>query len=192
MELTVFLLSFSLIAIAELGDKTQLAVIMLTAKYRPLPILCGAMFAFLLVDGLGVLVGNILAEVLPFLWVGVGSGVAFICFGIYGFLSGEGEAKVRYGRFALLTSFILVSLMELGDKTQLATIVLAAKYAMPIVVLSGVMLAYLTITVVGVVVGVGLTKMVPTEKMRLIASLIFILFGVLFLFCVLTGIKLFG
>ncbi len=71
--------------------------------------------------------------------------------------------------------------MELGDKTQLATIVLAARYLNPVLVFTGVMLAYFILTVVGIIIGFKISRLIPRRKMRVIASSIFILFGILFL-----------
>jgi putative Ca2+/H+ antiporter (TMEM165/GDT1 family) len=77
--------------------------------------------------------------------------------------------------------------MELGDKTQLATIVLAARYGSPTLVFTGVILAYIILTAVGIIIGFKISRLVPMKKMKAIASSIFILFGILFLLSSITN-----
>ena len=181
MDLTPLLTSFGIIAIAELGDKTQLTVITLSTRYKPLPVFLGAIVAFSLINGVSVLIGETIAEYIPLFWVKVGSGIAFVLFGVYSLISKVEEVRIKYGRYAVLSSFLLIALMELGDKTQLATIVLAARYLNPVLVFTGVMLAYFILTVVGIIIGFKISRLIPRRKMRVIASSIFILFGILFL-----------
>ena len=181
MDLTPLLTSFGIIAIAELGDKTQLTVITLSTRYKPLPVFLGAIVAFSLINGVSVLIGETIAEYIPLFWVKVGSGIAFVLFGVYSLISKVEEVRIKYGRYAVLSSFLLIALMELGDKTQLATIVLAARYPNPVLVFTGVMLAYFILTVVGIIIGFKISRLIPRRKMRVIASSIFILFGILFL-----------
>jgi putative Ca2+/H+ antiporter (TMEM165/GDT1 family) len=128
-----------------------------------------------------VLIGETIAGYIPLFWVKVGSGIAFVLFGVYSFISKVEEVRIKYGRYAVLSSFLLIALMELGDKTQLATIVLAARYPNPVLVFTGVMLAYFILTVVGIIIGFKISRLIPRRKMRVIASSIFILFGILFL-----------
>jgi putative Ca2+/H+ antiporter (TMEM165/GDT1 family) len=181
LDLTPLLASFGIIAIAELGDKTQLTVITLSTRYKPLPVFLGAIVAFSLINGVSVLIGETIAGYIPLFWVKVGSGIAFVLFGVYSFISKVEEVRIKYGRYAVLSSFLLIALMELGDKTQLATIVLAARYPNPVLVFTGVMLAYFILTVVGIIIGFKISRLIPRRKMRVIASSIFILFGILFL-----------
>ncbi|MFH1328123.1 MAG: TMEM165/GDT1 family protein [Candidatus Bathyarchaeota archaeon] len=190
LDFTPLLASFAIIAVAELGDKTQLTVITLSSRYKPLLILAGSVTAFALINGIGVLIGGAIAEYLPLFWVGIGSGIAFLLFGVYTLISKTEESKIKYGRYAVLSSFSLIALMELGDKTQLATIVLAARYADPILVFTGVMLAYIVLTVVGIIIGFKISKVIPMKKMKVVASAIFILFGIMFLSSVAIGVSI--
>jgi putative Ca2+/H+ antiporter (TMEM165/GDT1 family) len=82
---------------------------------------------------------------------------------------------------ALVASFVLVVVAELGDKTQFAVIVLSAEYELPLLVYLGVMLALALITGLGVTVGAALTKFVPLKYIQLGSGIIFILFGIMFL-----------
>ena len=80
----------------------------------------------------------------------------------------------------------MVALMELGDKTQLASIVLAAELNSPIIVLIGIMLAFSVVTGTGVIFGVKLLRLLPEKYLRIGASLLFILFGFIFIFNAVT------
>ena len=77
--------------------------------------------------------------------------------------------------------------MELGDKTQLASIVLAAELKNPLIVLVGVMLAFSVVTGIGIIIGSKLLKLIPEKYVKIGASLLFILFGVSFILTAITG-----
>jgi len=191
MDLTPLLSSFGVVALAEFGDKTQLATIALCSRHKPISVFIGALLAFTLVDGISVLIGEALAVFLPMSWIGGISGFTLILFGIYTLLSKEAkEPQIKEHRFPFASSFLIIALMELGDKTQFAVIALAARYSAPVSVFLGVILAFLVITGIGVTVGEVLLKLVPMRYIRWGASIIFILFGVLFLLGTITGIEL--
>ena len=125
-----FLLSFGVIFLAELGDKSQLMAMTFATRYRALTVLVAVTLATLLVHAGSVLVGSLFALALPTSLIQVVAGVAFFVFAawtIRGDELGEGdEARAkRGGRWALLTIGTAFFLAELGDKTMLATITLA-------------------------------------------------------------------
>jgi len=187
MDLAPLVSSFGIIALAEFGDKTQLAAVALCSRHRPISVFMGAVLALALVDGISVLIGDALAALLPMFWIGTGSGIVLILFGIYILLSKESEdVELKERRFPFASSVLIIALMELGDKTQFAVIVLAAKYSAPILVFLGVMLAFMLITGIGVTVGASLPRFVPMRYVRIGAAAIFIFFGVLFLLGTLT------
>jgi len=184
MDLTPLLVAFSFIFLNELGDKTQLAVITLCARNDWKSVLGGAMLAFALVDGLSVLIGKGFSEVIPALFIQTAGGIIFIVFGLYLLLHKESEnenLKLVGDSSGFVSALFFVSLAEFGDKTQLAVIILAANYAEPFLVFLGVMLAFSTITVIGILVGRGLTRVVPKKYWRLVSALLFIGSGVIFL-----------
>ncbi|HID90447.1 TPA: TMEM165/GDT1 family protein [Candidatus Bathyarchaeota archaeon] len=181
MDLTPLISSFGLVILSELGDKTNIATITLSARHKPLPVFLGAILAFSLVDGISVLMGRALAAMIPSSWVGVGSGVAFVLFGALTLFTKATEGGVKSRRSSFATSFLLIASMELGDKTQLAAIVLAARYDAPVPIFLGVMSAFLVVTVISVSLGTGLRRLVPYRYVRILASVVFILFGVLLL-----------
>ena len=193
MNLTPLIITFILIMIAELGDKTQLVVITLCSKWSRTLVFLGAMLGFLLVDGLSVLVGEALAIILPTFWIKLGSGIIFIFSGIFTLFSNKEkveEKEICSYHFTILSVFLLVSLMELGDKTQLMVIVLSAQYNAPLLIFLGVMLAFGAVTGMGVAIGGLLQKIVPQKYVKIIAASVFILFGLLLLVNVFLGSKI--
>ena len=191
MDLLPLISSFGIIAFAELGDKTQVTIVCLSANKRARTVFLGAILAFALVDGISALVGGTIAAFIPNQWVGLGAGVAFLVFGVYSLLSRTEEVKVNNSSLSLARSFSLIGLMELGDKTQLSVIALAAEYDAPLMVFVGVMFALALLTVIGIFVGSVISRFVPMKYIKVGSSLVFILFGVIFLFGAITGSKLF-
>ena len=191
MNIIPFASSLELVALAELGDKTQLAAVTLSAKQSPISVFLGAILAFAVVDGLSALLGGALGAFLPMSWISFGSGLVFIFFGVYTLLSGNEEGvEVKDRGFPFLTSFSLVALMELGDKTQFAVVALASQYDQMMVFL-GMMLAFALVTGLGVLLGATLLKRLPTKYLRVGSSALFLLFGVAFLIGAVSGISVF-
>jgi putative Ca2+/H+ antiporter (TMEM165/GDT1 family) len=87
----------------------------------------------------------------------------------------------------LVASFVLVTVAELGDKTQIAVIALSAEYESALLVYLGVMLAFASITGIGALVGTGLTRFVPLKYIQLGSGFVFILFGIIFLISAVLG-----
>lgn len=183
MDFTPFLTTFSLIALAELGDKTQLAVIALSARYDRKKVFTGVILAFALVTGLGVVVGDMIFKFIPQEWVRIMAGLLFVAFGALILLSKEecepGET-FSIGN-PLFSVFSMIALAEMGDKTQLSAITLVAKYDSPYLVFGGALLALCLISLVGIFLGKMLCEIVPLSKIKLGAGLLFILFGLMFL-----------
>jgi putative Ca2+/H+ antiporter (TMEM165/GDT1 family) len=192
MDFVPLLASFGIIMLAELGDKTQLAVITLSSKRKSKSVFIGALLAFAVVDGVSALVGGAIAAVIPTFWIGIGVGIAFIAFAVYTLAFEKAERpEINDRPLALASTFSLVALMELGDKTQLASISLAAEYDAPIMVFIGVMLAFTVLAGLGVVLGTVISRLVPLRYVRIGSGLPFIVFGVLFVWSAVSGVKLF-
>ncbi len=191
MDLTPLIAAFGVIAVAELGDKTQLAAITLSSRYRAISVFVGAMLAVTLVDGVSILAGVALADVIPMQLVGLFGAVIFIGFGIYTLYSKDEEKiETKKGKSAALTAFSLISMMELGDKTQIAIIAIAAKYGSPLLVLSGTIFAFAILMGIGILIGSRLMKLVPQRYMRIFTGALFLFFGAIFLLDA-AGIALF-
>jgi putative Ca2+/H+ antiporter (TMEM165/GDT1 family) len=128
---SAFLISTGIVALAEVGDKTQLLAFMLAARFRrPLPIIAGILLATLLNHALAAIFGNWLTSLLQptvLRWI---LGASFLAMAAWIMvpdrLDEPSGASARHG--ALLTTTIAFFLAEIGDKTQIATIALAAKY----------------------------------------------------------------
>lgn len=184
--------SLALVALAELGDKTQLAAITLSIRRSAISVFSGAILAFALVDGLSVLLGGALAALLPMSWISFASGVVFIYFGIRTLVRDEeGKVEVKDRGLPLLTSFSFVALMELGDKTQFAVVALASRYNQPVMVFLGMMLAFVLVTGIGVVLGATLVKRIPMKYIRVGSSAMFLLFGIAFIISAFSGTSIF-
>jgi putative Ca2+/H+ antiporter (TMEM165/GDT1 family) len=192
LDLLPILSSFAIVALAEFGDKTQIAVICLSAKHRPRSVFLGALLGFALVDGASALIGGAMAPFIPAFWIGLAAGISFLIFGVYTLFSREDAiVKIKEHSKTVTTSFLLIAIMELGDKTQLAVIALSAEYGAPIQVFLGVMLAFALLTALGAVFGKIISRYISARYIKIGASLIFVVFGVLFLFEALSDAKLF-
>ncbi len=171
--------AFLLILVAELGDKTQLAIISLSSNYKASHVFAGAMLAFLTVDGVSLAIGGTLLSFLPMRLVLAVSGVVFILFGIIPLLPKKKKTlklQKRRSTFPLLACFSLISLMELGDKTQIITITLAAETS-PTLVLVGITLAFALLTGVAVLMGAKLLMRLPLKWLKKGTSALFIILG---------------
>lgn len=176
------LVSTGVVALAEIGDKTQLLAFILAARFKkPLPIIAGILCATIVNHGLAGALGAwittaITPEVLR--WV---LGVSFIGMAIWTLIPDkidEDEMHVakRFGVFgATLITFFLA---EMGDKTQIATVAMAASYASPVMVVIGTTLGMLVADVPAVFVGDKLSAKIPMRLVHGIAAAIFAALGV--------------
>jgi putative Ca2+/H+ antiporter (TMEM165/GDT1 family) len=191
IDLVPLLSTFAIVSLAEFGDKTQIAVISLSAKHRPWSVFIGALLAFALIDGVSAFIGGAVAPFIPAFWIGLVAGISFLIFGVYTLFSKEDTMfKVKEHSRTVTTSFFLIAVMELGDKTQLAVIALSAEYGAPIQVFLGVMLAFILLTALGAIFGKIISRYISARYIKIGASLIFVVFGILFLFEAFTGMKL--
>jgi putative Ca2+/H+ antiporter (TMEM165/GDT1 family) len=190
MDLTPLIASFTLFSLMEFGDKTHIAVITLSMKNRPLTVFIGALGAFAFIDGLSVLIGGFIADLIPATMVNVISGSLFLLFGFLTLREKNDDDDVNVDQKGALTSaFSLVTLMELGDKTQFASFVLAARYGSPGLVFLGILLGAALITGSGVVIGRGLMRLIPRRYLRYFAATLFIIFGIVFLSSAFLGFE---
>jgi len=176
------LISTGVVALAEIGDKTQLLAFILTARFKkPIPIIAGIFIATLVNHGLaGALGAWITQSVNPstLRWV---LGASFIAMAIWTLIPDkieEDKTQVaqRWGVFvATLITFFLA---EMGDKTQIATIAMAAHFADPFTVVMGTTLGMLIADVPAVFMGDKLANKIPMKLVHSIAAAIFTLMGV--------------
>ena len=183
--------STGVVALAEIGDKTQLLAFILAARFKkPVPIIAGILLATLVNHGLaGALGAWITASVSPEIlrWV---LGASFIGMAIWTLIPDkiedeETSVAKRFGVFgATLITFFLA---EMGDKTQIATIALAAHYPSAVLVVIGTTLGMLVADVPAVFIGDRLANRIPMKLVHSIAAAIFLLLGLATLFGVGAG-----
>lgn len=173
--------AFTFVFLAELGDKTQLTAMMLSSRTSATSVFAGSMLAFFLVNGVSALIGGELLGFLDYKLVSFVSGLLFIIFGSFSLIRRNQKIEIANQKATLFKTFSLISLMELGDKTQLASIVLAAQLKNPLIVLVGVMLAFSVVTGIGVVFGSKLLRLLPEKYLKIGTSLLFMLFGLIFI-----------
>jgi putative Ca2+/H+ antiporter (TMEM165/GDT1 family) len=180
MDFVPVISTLVLIFLSELGDKTQLAVISLSANHKWSHVFIGAMLAFLAVDGISVAVGGPLLALLPLQYVQVVAGAVFIFFGVFPLLrkSSDQLKPSKVGAFPILTCFSLIALMELGDKSQILAITLAAE-SPPVLVLLGLIIALAMLTILGVFLGAKLQSKLPMKWLKIGTSALFIIIGIL-------------
>jgi putative Ca2+/H+ antiporter (TMEM165/GDT1 family) len=174
--------STGVVALAEVGDKTQLLAFLLAARFKkPLPIIAGILVATLINHGLaGALGAWITQSVSPQVlrWV---LGASFIGMAIWTLIPDEIEEEEtqiaqRFGVFgATLITFFLA---EMGDKTQVATVAMAAHYANPLWVVMGTTLGMLIADVPAVFVGDKLANKIPMRLVHMVAAAMFAVLGV--------------
>lgn len=181
MDPSVVLSAFALLFVAELGDKTQLMTIMLAQRYRPLPVALGVCAAFLVLNLLAVLAGSLVSGYLPRTLVLGVAGVLFLGFAWQSWHQPYPAAEQEGGRLrgALFSSFGLIFVAELGDKTQLAMIALVAGSDQPWSVFAGGTLALWCVALLGIALGATLLARLPQHLVQRAAALLFALFGLL-------------
>lgn len=175
-----FLVSTGLVALAEIGDKTQLLAIMLAARFRrPVPIILGILAATIanhgLAAGLGVLIAQWLSGPLFRAVVGLGF-LAMAGWALIPDKEDEGAAAATAGG-VFLTTLVAFFLVEIGDKTQIATTLLAARFHTLVLVTAGTTLGMMLANVPAVLLGEVATKIVPLRYVRLGAAAVFALIG---------------
>jgi putative Ca2+/H+ antiporter (TMEM165/GDT1 family) len=177
-----FLTCAGFVTLNEMGDKTQFLAMALATRIRFFKVMLGVLIATIINHGLAVAVGSLLASVPG--WQGLIKLIAsfmFIIFGLWALKSDKfndkADKKSKYGDVATVAvSFFFA---EMGDKTQLSTIALAASYPkFPLIVLAGTTTGMLIADGIGIVAGVFLHKKLPEPILKLFAAVAFILFGI--------------
>jgi Ca2+/H+ antiporter, TMEM165/GDT1 family len=176
-----FFVSTGIVALAEMGDKTQLLALLLAARFRkPWPIVCGILVATLanhaLAGALGAWVTTFLGPV-ALRWV---LGLSFIAMALWMLIpdkldDGSAATAPRFGVF--VTTLVAFFLAEMGDKTQVATVMLAAQYKAFAWVVAGTTLGMMLANAPVVWLGERITRAVPIRAVHVISALIFLALG---------------
>ena len=175
------LVSAGTVALAEIGDKTQLLAFILAARFKkPVPIVLGILVATLLNHAMAGALGAWLMSVADPMMLRWGLGLSFLAMAAWTLVPDKADdnASHQVGRFGVFgVTLVAFFLAEMGDKTQLATVVLAAKYAAPIAVVAGTTVGMLVANVPAVFLGDRLLTRVPMKLVRGVAATLFAFLG---------------
>ena len=191
--LIAFAVSFGVVFVAELGDKSQLMALTFATRYRALPVLAGITIATGVVHAVSVAVGHGLGSALPTGWIALVAAVAFFGFGAWTLrgdsLTDDEQAKAeRSTGSAVIAASVAFFLAELGDKTMLATITLATQHpAIPVWI--GSTVGMVAADAIAIAIGKVLGTRLPERWIRIGATAAFVVFGVIL---VLEGLGVVG
>jgi putative Ca2+/H+ antiporter (TMEM165/GDT1 family) len=173
MTLEPFFTSTAVVAIGEIGDKTQLLAMVLAARFRkPVPIIAGILGATILNHTLAATLGYLVADFLNGIGFRLAVGAAFIAMAGWALIPDKADeaAATRTRGGVFLTTLFSFFLVEIGDKTQIATSLLAARYHQIALVAAGTTLGMLIADVPAVFLGEAATKIVPLRYVRVVLS----------------------
>ena len=179
LSLAAFSAAFLLVVLAEMGDKTQFVAMTFAAKYNPYKVLFAIFLGTVANFAIVIVIGQLLTEVVPMDAISFVASIAFIGFGVWTVREEKAEeGSIKLSRFGVVATVgIAFFVAEFGDKTQLATLSLAAQYHSPVSVLVGATLAMLVADGIGIVIGVVFCRRIPRHKLKWLSAVIFVLFG---------------
>jgi len=170
---------FAAIFLAEMGDKSQLVCMALASKHKTRPVAFGAIAAFGLLNLFAVTLGSNLSQLIPQQWITLAAAILFILFGLHSLFAGHKEesdddvTQLKSKRGILLTTFVMIFLAELGDKTQLAVFTMSSTY-LPVSVWIGSTLALTATSLLGIYAGRKWLAKVNIQLLHKISGLFFI------------------
>jgi putative Ca2+/H+ antiporter (TMEM165/GDT1 family) len=182
-----FLVSTMVVGLAEIGDKTQILSLMLAARFqRPLPIIFGILFATLANHVGAGLAGTYFGDLLNGPWLRWILGISFLSVAVWALFPDnyEGNDKALGRAGAFMSSLAAFFLAEIGDKTQIATIGLAARFEQFYPVVLGTTLGMMLANIPAVFIGDRIADKLPLKPIRVIAAVVFAMIGIL----TLTGV----
>ena len=179
--LNEILIPLVVVGLAEMGDKTQLSILLLSSRTREyFRLLLGVVLAFLVVDGMAILLGAWITNIVPAYILKLISAAAFIGFGFLMIFKSieeeEGEASFKD---PFISGFTMIFLSEWGDKTQITSALFAVKYS-PWMVLIGVMTALTLLSIIAIYLGQFISGRIDRRLITRIAGVVFIIIGISF------------
>ncbi|WP_097027872.1 TMEM165/GDT1 family protein [Clostridium peptidivorans] len=182
--MTAFIKALLFVVVAEMGDKTQLLAMAMASKYKAKQVLIGVFIATIFNHALAVAVGSYLSAFIPMNTVKIVAAISFLIFGLWTLrgdkIDDENEKKAKFG--PVVTVAIAFFLAEMGDKTQLMTVSIAAQYQQPINILMGTTVGMMIADSIGIIGGAWMCKHIPEVYIKWIAGIIFMFFGTLTLY----------
>jgi Ca2+/H+ antiporter, TMEM165/GDT1 family len=186
-RMEAFLVSTLVVGLAEIGDKTQILSLMLAARFqRPAPIIAGIFFATIANHAAAGLAGTYFGALLNGPWMRWILGISFLSVAVWALFpdkyEGNDKAMSRWGAF--MSTLVAFFLAEIGDKTQIATIGLAARFEQFYPVVAGTTLGMMLANVPAVLAGHKIADKLPVKAIRIMAAAVFAILGIV----TLTGI----
>ena len=181
-----FLISTGIVALAEIGDKTQLLALLLAARFKkPWPIVWGIFAATVLNHAMAGALGAWITTIMSpqiLRWI---LGASFIAMAVWMLIPDKlddaaDKTQVRFGVFG--TTLVLFFLAEMGDKTQVATVMLAARFDAYVAVVAGTTLGMMLANVPVVWLGERMTRLVPLRVVHIVSAIVFLGLGLFALF----------
>jgi putative Ca2+/H+ antiporter (TMEM165/GDT1 family) len=180
--LEAFLVSAGVVALGEIGDKTQLLAMLLAARFRkPWPVILGILAATLVNHSLAGYVGTVLRSVVPADWLQWAIALSFFAVAVWALKPdaiGDDDAPATTSHGVFVVTAVAFFLAEMGDKTQVATAILASRFGMLAPVVAGTTLGMLIVDVPTVLFGGLAAKRLPLRAIRIAAALMFAVLGV--------------
>lgn len=177
--LNEFIRAFVLIFVAEMGDKSQIIAMTFATVYKLKDVLLGVSLGVVANHAIAIILGSFISMVIPTTYIHIIAGFLFIIFGLNSLNVEEEEELESKKQFSpVLTVAIAFFIGELGDKTQLATMALAAEAINPLVVLLGTSLAMIATSLLGIFIGIKVGEKIPEVSVKIISSLVFLGFGI--------------
>jgi putative Ca2+/H+ antiporter (TMEM165/GDT1 family) len=181
MFLKAFWVAFSLVFLAELGDRTQVLVLTLATKYKALVVFAGAIIGILLLHLLAALIGQAAGQALPLFWINLIGGLSFIAFGLWALRPGneDNEHKPGETRFGALLAVVLAFIIaEAGDKSTLLTVTVASQQRSLIGVWLGSSVGMALSDGLAIILGSVFGKRLPEKLIKYGSAGVFIALGV--------------
>lgn len=183
--MTAFGLAFLIVFVAEMGDKTQFMTLSFSTRYRYQVVIAGVFAATFLISLISVSLGEALGSTLPYFWINLLVGLLFIGFGLWTLRGQEekGEKSTDKGRFGpIVTVAVAFFLAELGDRTMLATVMVASQQRNFLGVWLGSTLGLLASNILAIITGKLMGRRLPEKYLRYGTAIIFVASGLLALF----------
>jgi Ca2+/H+ antiporter, TMEM165/GDT1 family len=175
------LTSIGIVALAEIGDKTQLLAVLLAAKFKkPLPIVLGILCATILNHAAAAALGYFISGIVTGFYFQIAVAIGFIAMGLWTLVpdKADDDAAARSRGGVFLTTLVAFFIVEIGDKTQIATTLLAAKYHAIALVALGTTIGMMVANVPAVYFGEAVTRFVPLHYVRWASAIVFVLLGI--------------
>jgi putative Ca2+/H+ antiporter (TMEM165/GDT1 family) len=178
----IYLVSTVLVALAEMGDRTQLLAVMLASRFRrPAPILLGIFAATIANHTLAALAGYCLSSLLSAVWFKYAVSASFVAMAVWALIpdkEDEDDAAAQRGHLGVfLTTVVSFFLVEMGDKTQIATVALAARYHSVLLIAAGTTTGMMLANIPAVLLGHGITRVLPMRLLHVAAALVYLGLG---------------